>query len=714
MAVKTDMSKAYDRLEWGFIKAVMDRMGFNHTWIQWIMQCINTVEYSYLLNGQARGVVTPERGIRQGDPLSPYLFIMCSEVLSGLCSKAQSQGDLLGIRVATNSPRVNHLLFADDTMFFCHSDAQSCSTLKSILQLYENASGQQINQDKSSITFSAKTPSPSKEVAKRILGIQKEGGQGKYLGLPELFGRKKKYLFTAIVDRIKQKALSWSSKFLSSAGKLTMLKDIPAFNDALLAKISLCLLTCPTCLLARVLLGKYCQNSTLLNCAVPNSASHGWRSICIGRDLFKTNVGRLIGSGRSTPLWSSPWLSLDTPLTSVGPPTEDSALWTVADLIEPGSSSWNIDLIRQVLPAYESEILKLKPSKQGAIDKWAWLPSQDGIYSTKSGYYTAQSDSSNQSLPPNHRTPPPFNWHVNIWNLKTSQKTKMLLWKIIQQAIPVGANLTRRKVAEDSKCPHCNATESELHLFFTCPFAIRLWNLGPFSSTFSPEQLSSTTEGLLKANQLICLLPSGIGNGPLSPWIFWTLWTTRNKLIFNKEKLSAEEALHLAIIRAKEWQLAQSEKGCKPLNPKIPLPPNRPQASEEVITCFTDASWIAEPKAGLGWVFKDYQDRTLKQGADLALNVSSPLLAEAIATLTAVEVAIASGYTHLSVASDSQRLVKALNLKIHSKELHGILHDILDLSRNLSVCSFHFIPRNQNQIVDALAKRALDLSLSCT
>lgn len=144
------------------------------------MQCISSVSYSFLLNNSAQESILPQRGIRQGDPLSPYLFILCSEALSGLCSKAQADGSLPGIRVALGCPRVNHLLFADDTMFFCRTDEKSCYTLLHIL------------------------------------------------GLPEMFGRKKKDMFNLIIDRIRQRSLSWSSKFLSTAGKATMLKSVLA------------------------------------------------------------------------------------------------------------------------------------------------------------------------------------------------------------------------------------------------------------------------------------------------------------------------------------------------------------------------------------------------------------------------------------------------------------------------------------------------------
>lgn len=225
MAVKTDISKAYDRLEWTFIREVLGRMGFHLDFIHWKMECITTVSYSFLINNEALGNVMPQRGIRQGDPLSPYIFILCGEVLSGLCKREQEKRTLAGLRVARNSPRINHLLFADDTMFFSKTDPQCCASLLNILHEYERASGQMINTAKSSISFSAKTSQEIRTRVKEHLGIEKEGGVGKYLGLPEHFRRKKKDLFSSIVDKIHQKA-SWSTRFLSTAGKATMIQSV--------------------------------------------------------------------------------------------------------------------------------------------------------------------------------------------------------------------------------------------------------------------------------------------------------------------------------------------------------------------------------------------------------------------------------------------------------------------------------------------------------
>lgn len=111
-------------------------------------------------------------------------------------------------------------------MFFIDATNESSKTLKDLLRRYECASGQSINTAKSSISFSRRTPRQLKSTVKDILQIPNEGGVGKYLGLPEHFGRRKRDSFASIVDRIKQKAKGWSNRYLSTAGKLVMLKTV--------------------------------------------------------------------------------------------------------------------------------------------------------------------------------------------------------------------------------------------------------------------------------------------------------------------------------------------------------------------------------------------------------------------------------------------------------------------------------------------------------
>ena len=119
MAVKLDMSKTYDRVEWGFIKKVMEQLGFNERWISLIMQCITTVTYSVLINGEAHGCIVPSWGLRQGDPLSPYLFLICADGFSSLINDAVRNNLLSGVSICRGSPMITHLFFADDSLLFC-------------------------------------------------------------------------------------------------------------------------------------------------------------------------------------------------------------------------------------------------------------------------------------------------------------------------------------------------------------------------------------------------------------------------------------------------------------------------------------------------------------------------------------------------------------------------------------------------------------------
>jgi hypothetical protein len=142
MALKLDMSKACDRVEWPFLEGMMRKMGFNEEYIQLIMKCVSTVSYRFRVNGDLTDVVKPGRGLRQGDPISPYLFLLCAEGFSSLLSQAEEEGGLHGIKLAPKAPRVNHLLFADDSLLLVEATVQGVEKINSILQIYAEGSGQ--------------------------------------------------------------------------------------------------------------------------------------------------------------------------------------------------------------------------------------------------------------------------------------------------------------------------------------------------------------------------------------------------------------------------------------------------------------------------------------------------------------------------------------------------------------------------------------------
>ncbi|KAL0448870.1 UNVERIFIED_CONTAM: putative mitochondrial protein [Sesamum latifolium] len=144
-AIKLHMSKAYDRVEWVFLESILLRLGFECYFVRLLLMLVSTVNYSFVLNGETFGLVRPSRGIRQGDPLSPYLFLFCAEALSGMFKAAESSGLIQGVRVARGAPRISHLLFADDTLVFCEATAASFHGIRMILDRYAQASGQIIN-----------------------------------------------------------------------------------------------------------------------------------------------------------------------------------------------------------------------------------------------------------------------------------------------------------------------------------------------------------------------------------------------------------------------------------------------------------------------------------------------------------------------------------------------------------------------------------------
>ncbi|CAO2821363.1 unnamed protein product [Amaranthus hypochondriacus] len=140
-ALKLDMSKAYDRVEWSFLERVMLKFGFRDSWVRRIMSCITSVSFSFKINGGVFGNVIPSRGLRQGDPISPYLFILCVDAFSTLISQVVLRKSIHGVQVCRNASSLSHLFFADDSILFARATIQESSRVANIISTYERASG---------------------------------------------------------------------------------------------------------------------------------------------------------------------------------------------------------------------------------------------------------------------------------------------------------------------------------------------------------------------------------------------------------------------------------------------------------------------------------------------------------------------------------------------------------------------------------------------
>lgn len=226
MAIKLDFNKAYDQVEWDFLSEVLQKMGFHPIWTQWVMECVSTVTFSLFANGKKRASFNPGRGLWQGDPLSPYLFIIVVDVLSNLLSRSLRNHHFSGLKFSRLCPTLSHMLFADDMILFLKVEAGECQHVLHIVQKFCEASGQMINFDKSSVQFSLNTPPAICNSICSISGFQLSQSDSKYLGLPSFWGRSKAEAYEFLIERVLSKLQGWKQKLLSQAGKETLIKAV--------------------------------------------------------------------------------------------------------------------------------------------------------------------------------------------------------------------------------------------------------------------------------------------------------------------------------------------------------------------------------------------------------------------------------------------------------------------------------------------------------
>ncbi|XP_050281711.1 uncharacterized protein LOC126722610 [Quercus robur] len=201
LELKLDISKAYDRVEWTFLKGIMEKMGFLKRWIDRVISCVTTPTFSVRINGKAYGSIKLSRGLRQGDPLSPYLFLLCAEGFSSLLSKVEADNRLHGVAVCKRAPSISHLLFTDDSLLFCQATQDEVQEVVDIMQLYAKALGQLINLVKSSIFFSSNIDGARRDWIKDKLKVKE-------------------------VDRVWKKLQEWKGNMLPKAGNEVLIKAV--------------------------------------------------------------------------------------------------------------------------------------------------------------------------------------------------------------------------------------------------------------------------------------------------------------------------------------------------------------------------------------------------------------------------------------------------------------------------------------------------------
>lgn len=351
-AYKLDLAKAYDRVDWRFLEGTLEKCGFSQKWINWVMQCVRSVRYSVRFNGELLAPFIPTRGLRQGDPLSPYLFLFVADGLVRLISKEIEEGNLTPIKIARNSPGISNLLFADDSSIFFKAMVEQAVTTRNVLSMFQKCTGQLLSESKCSLLFSEHCPVDIRDEIKSVLGVVAEAFESKYLGLPTPEGRMKDENFQPIMDKFGKRCNDVSEKFMPYAAKEVHVKsmvqalpcytmgiflfskgfcekyermirdfwwgeekghrkvhwmswermikpkraggigfrDMHLFNIVLLAKQSWRLLQNPDSLCARVIKLKYYPHGNLLDTVFASDASPVWRGIEAGLELLKKGI----------------------------------------------------------------------------------------------------------------------------------------------------------------------------------------------------------------------------------------------------------------------------------------------------------------------------------------------------------------------------------------------------------------------------------------
>ncbi|XP_035551149.1 uncharacterized protein LOC118349712 [Juglans regia] len=681
MAIKLDMSKAYDRVEWPFLEAMLKRLGFGLKMCSLIMKCISSVSYSVLVNGKVGRSFLPSRGIRQGDLLSPYLFIICAEGLSQLLLNSEREGAIRGTAISRGGIRVNHLLFADDCVLFCRALKREWKVIYSILEMYEKASGQAPNKQKTSIFFSSNTTKVVKRMLFQEAGAVLCDSYERYLGLPAVVGRSRYNAFRSIKEKVWLKMQNWKSAFLSKADKEVLIKavlqaiptytmsifqlpkrlcrdiealmskfwwsncqkergihwkrwswlgmakaegglgfrNLESFNRAMLAKQGWRILKEPLSLVARVFKDKYFKNMQFLEAPLGRLPSLIWKSIWSAMGLVKEGMLWRIGNGKSVNIWGQKWLPTQTTHCVQSEIKVLNPNAKVSELIEEQEGRWKEDVVANIFNKEEAKVICAIPvSRFGSADKLIWGPSKNGKFSVKSAYFVEQKKYVESG--PSHVKEEVDIWK-RIWSLDVPGVAKHFMWR------------------------------------------------------------------------------AGI-------------WHRRNKVVFENKFVSPGTVVQLAIGGLDEFHVANQIKG---VNQKHTAEGGRGENwkrpnGQWFKANFDGALNMEMQKMGMGIVVRDSKGEVIASLCGTKGSVTSPFIAELNALWRTMDFCSELGLQDVIIEGDAKELIDAINTETEDESWKGqLVEDMKQKWKNRKQWDLKFIYREGNVVAHHLAKLALQL-----
>ncbi|XBH85970.1 hypothetical protein VPH35_073750 [Triticum aestivum] len=503
------------------------------------MACVSSAKYSVKFNGKLLDSFTPSRGLRQGDPLSPFLFLFVADAFSRLISKSMEEDGLKGVNICRGALEISHLLFADDSLLFFQASEQQANLVKGLLNTYAVATGQLINPSKCFILFSDHCSPTVATNIKGVLEITQEVFEPKYLGLPVPEGRMHKGNFETIQERLRKRLIDWSEQYMSSGNKEILIKsvaqaipayvmsvfkllasicdeltrmmrqywwgvdkgkrkmawlswdkmrlpksmggmgfrDMRGFNQALLAKQAWRLIDMPDSLCARLLKAKYFPAGNLLDSVFSNNGSAVWKGISYGLDLLKKGVIWRVGDGALIRTWRDPWIPRATSFRPITP-KRTSRLNRVSEFLDD-NGAWRMDRLREIFwPMDIDYIVKIRTSPRQRSDFVSWFPEKNDQFLVRSAYRLATVDH-NIAFAGGASCSAPSGtrsiWN-GVWKSSVPQKMKITAWKVVAGALPTAQCKNLRHISTRSTCPLCGVEEEgSFHALVTCNNVRMIW-----------------------------------------------------------------------------------------------------------------------------------------------------------------------------------------------------------------------------------------------